>query len=70
MKFRNINTGEIVEANTYTRVFAFSHNSNYIKLEEEKTSDEDKTKAKKNKKTSDEDKTKEEKDSLKENIQE
>lgn len=40
MKFKNKINQEVVEANTYTQVFAYSHNSNWEKIEEIK----DKTK--------------------------
>ncbi len=30
MRFRNIKTNEVVEAKSFTQLFAFSHNSNYV----------------------------------------
>lgn len=53
-KFRNKNTDEFVEANSFTELFAFSHNSNYELVTETK---EEKPKANSKKKTE----TKEEK---------
>lgn len=32
-KFQKIETGEIVEANSFTELFAFTHNSNYVPVE-------------------------------------
>lgn len=34
MKFKNKRTNQIVRANNYAELFAFSHNSNYEKVEE------------------------------------
>lgn len=48
-KFRNITTKEVVEANNFTELFAFSHNSNYEKLEEDNKKDKT-SKTKDNKK--------------------
>lgn len=39
--FRNKETGEIVKANGYAELFAFSHNSNYEKIEIEPVDDKD-----------------------------
>lgn len=36
MKFKNKINQEVVEANTYTQVFAYSHNSNWEKVEAKK----------------------------------
>ena len=47
-KFRNKVTNEIVEANSFTELFAFSHNSNYELVTESK---EEKPKAISKKKT-------------------
>lgn len=45
MKFKNKITNEIVEAKSITELYAFSHNSNYEKVEEIKVP---KDKAKRN----------------------
>jgi hypothetical protein len=37
MKFKNKITGKIEEADTFTKEFAFTHNSNYEKVEEKKS---------------------------------
>ena len=34
MRFKNKRTNQIVRANNYAELFAFSHNSNYEKVEE------------------------------------
>ena len=34
MRFRNIKTNEVVEAKSFTQLFAFSHNSNYVLINE------------------------------------
>lgn len=43
-KFQNKLTGEIVEANSFTELFAFTHNSNYIPVEIAGIDNEDITK--------------------------
>ena len=50
-KFRNKVTNEIVEANSFTELFAFSHNSNYELVTESK---EEKPKANSKKKSKEE----------------
>lgn len=42
--FKNVLTGEIVEANNFVELFAFTHNSNYIPVEIEAITDKDITK--------------------------
>lgn len=53
MKFKNKKTGEIVKANDFTMSFAYSHNSNYEKVEEEKIKKSEEQSSKR-KKTEDE----------------
>lgn len=52
MRFKNKRTNQIVRANNYAELFAFSHNSNYEKVEETIVKAEPKAKktSKKNKK--------------------
>ena len=51
MTFRDKRTNEVVGADTYSKVFAFSHNSYYELVEEDK---EEKTKASSKAKTKEE----------------
>ncbi len=50
-KFRNKVTDEIVEANSFTELFAFSHNSNYelVETKEDKPKANSKNKTKEDK---------------------